>query len=268
MTAKGKRKRLGQHFLTDSQVIDQIVRLINPAADDIMVEIGPGKGALTERLIGRTRVLHAIEVDPQLAQGLQKHTSSDRFTVHHADALNCDFRSFQTDDSKIRVVGNLPYSISTALIIRLLDFSDCIQDLCFMLQREVAERLSAACGTRQYGRLTVCVARSMEVETVFDVPPGAFSPPPEVQSTVVYMRPRPMQDADSSITREFEELVRLAFCNRRKTLRNSLQGVVDRDIFQECGVDSGLRAQELDVGHYWRLAECLTSRHYNKIETI
>ena len=255
MTAPKKRKRLGQHFLTDSQVIEEIVKLINPMADDLMVEIGPGHGALTERLAGRTAVLHAIELDQSLADEMRSRVISDTVFVHQADALKFDFRSLRTNGGKLRIVGNLPYSISSQLMIRLLEISDCIENMVFMVQREVAMRLTASCGNRDYGRLTVCVGKTMQVETVFDVPPDAFSPPPEVQSTVIYMRPKPEPEIDSEIDEVFAKLVLLAFSNRRKTLRNSLGNLIDENSFDECDVDSSLRAQNLSVEQYMRLAE-------------
>ena len=255
MNASNKRKRLGQHFLTDSQIIEEIVTLINPKAGDVMVEIGPGHGALTERLAGRTSVLHAIELDPMLADELRSRVNSDTVVIHHADALKFDYRSLQMNEKNLRIVGNLPYSISSQLLIRLLDIANHIEDMIFMIQREVAMRLTASCGSHDYGRLTVCVSKVMQVETVFDVTPDAFSPPPEVQSTVIYIRPKPEPKFDSNIDDAFAKLVRLAFSNRRKTLRNSLGTLIDENSFDECGVDSSLRAQNLSVDQYMRLAE-------------
>ena len=260
MNASKKRKRLGQHFLTDSQIIEEIVTLINPKADDVMVEIGPGHGALTERLAGRTAALHAIELDPSLADEMRSRVSSNTVVVHHADALKFDYHSLQVNAKKLRIVGNLPYSISSQLLIRLLDIANHIEDMIFMIQREVAMRLTANCGDHDYGRLTVCVSKVMQVETVFDVPPDAFSPPPEVQSTVIYLRPKPEPKFDSNIDDTFAKLVRLAFSNRRKTLRNSLGTLIDENSFDECGVDSSLRAQNLSVDQYMRLAEHTVSQ--------
>ena len=259
MTASTRRKRLGQHFLTDPQVIEKIVRLINPNSDEIMVEIGPGRGALTERLAGRTAELHAIELDRQLVKEIQRTNASDSVHIHHGDALKFDYRSLISGSRKLRIVGNLPYSISSQLIMRLLKFTDRIEDMVFMLQREMAIRLTALCGDHHYGRLTVCVTRSMHVEKVFDVPPSAFSPPPEVQSTMIYMRPRVVAETDSRIENAFANLVRMAFSNRRKTLRNSLGTVLGESNFAECDVDAGLRAQNLTVDQYLRLAECAVS---------
>lgn len=260
MTTYGKTRRFGQHFLTDAQVIADIVSLINPKTDDIMVEIGPGHGALTRMLAGNTAALHAIELDPILADGMQKQDfPKDQVVIHQMDALKFDYRSLQAGGRKLRIVGNLPYSISSQLLIHLAGISNSIEDMVFMLQREVARRLTAECGERDYGRLTVCISRAMRVETVFDVPPDAFSPPPEVQSTMIYMRPKPEPASDPDIDEAFSKLVRIAFNNRRKTLRNSLGNMLDHDIFDRCGVDSGLRAQNLGVDQYERLARQIVS---------
>lgn len=261
MTASTKRKRLGQHFLTDPQIIERIVRLINPNIDQHMVEIGPGRGALTDRLAGRTAEFHAIELDLNLFEELQRKIASKSVHVHHADALKFDYGSLFCDDKKLRIVGNLPYSVSSQLIMRLLQFTNGIEDMTFMLQREVAIRLTALCGSHHYGRLTVCVTRSVHVETVFDVPPSAFSPPPEVQSTMIYMRPKQVVETDLRTENAFAELVRLAFSNRRKTLRNSLGNLLGENNFAECGVNPGLRAQNLTVDQYMRLAECTVSNN-------
>ncbi len=261
MTASTERKRLGQHFLTDPQIIERIVRLINPNTDEIMVEIGPGRGALTERLAGRTAEFHAIELDPKLFEEIQRKIGSESVHIHHGDALKFDYGSLISGDQKLRIIGNLPYSISSQLIMRLLRFADGIEDLVFMLQREVAARLTALCGGRHYGRLTVSVTRAMHVETVFDVPPSAFSPPPEVQSTMIYMRPKQVAEIDSRTENAFADLVRLAFSNRRKILRNSLGNMLDENDFAECAVDPGLRAQNLTVDQYMRLAECAVSNN-------
>ncbi|MDE0310471.1 MAG: 16S rRNA (adenine(1518)-N(6)/adenine(1519)-N(6))-dimethyltransferase RsmA [Acidiferrobacterales bacterium] len=261
MSAPTKRKRLGQHFLTDPQTIDRIVRLINPSPDETMVEIGPGRGALTERLAGRTAEFHAIEIDPHLFGEIHRKMASESVQIHHGDALSFDYGSLMSAGQGLRIVGNLPYSISSQLIMRLLKFADGIKDLVFMLQREVALRLTAPCGSRHYGRLTVCVTRVMHVEMIFDVPPGAFSPPPEVQSTMIYMRPEEVTDTDSRTEEAFAALVRLAFSNRRKTLRNSLASPLGETHLAQCGIDPGLRAQNLTVGQYLRLAEYAISNN-------
>ena len=260
MSASRKRKRLGQHFLVDTQVIDEILMLISPKINQTLVEIGPGRGALTRHLVRSPAELHAIEIDPGLVQGLQKLFRPDALTIHHADALKFDYSSVKREDLGLRIVGNLPYSISTPLMLHLVKFTDIIEDMCFMVQYEVAERLTAECGTSSYGRLTISVNRAFEVETVFHVEPDAFSPPPEVRSSVIVMRPKPVLALDSDSERVFTELVRLAFGKRRKTLRNSLNGVIDVAMFQETGIDAGLRAENLSVENYMELAKCAVAR--------
>ena len=254
VASTSRRKRLGQHFLIDPQVIGDIVALINPAPQDFMVEIGPGRGAITEKLVNRVAHLHAIEIDEQLVHALRNKLHPDSIEIHHADALNFFYSSLCTENKKIRIVGNLPYSISTPLLFKLLEYASCIQDMCFMVQREVADRLTAECGTRKYGRLTVNVAMTMQVEAVFDVPPTAFSPPPEVQSSMIYMQPKQLEEPDTVTAFAFSELVRLAFGNRRKTLKNSLAGLIDETNFLETGIDANLRAQNLSPENYMRLA--------------
>ena len=260
MNIAGKRKRLGQHFLTDPQVIGDMISLINPRPSDLVVEIGAGPGALTVPLAERAGHLHAIEIDKPLADSLDERLRSNSVTVHNTDALKFPYRSVSTDHRKIRIVGNLPYSISTPLLIMLLEYSDCIHDLCLMVQKEVANRLAARCGSSQYGRLTVNVTAVMDVETVFDVPPSAFSPPPQVYSTVIYMRPStaPMPRNETSIV--FADLVRMAFSTRRKTIKNSLAGKISTDELRQCGLNENQRAQTLSVHDYLKLAKYLVKR--------
>ena len=266
MTFKKSRPLLGQHFLTDPQVIEQIIELINPKPQDTMIEIGPGRGALTERLVNATASLHAIEIDRRLAERLEARLLSDTLHIHRRDALEFDYRAVRNSDEKFRVVGNLPYSISTPLIMKLLECSESVQDMCFMVQREVADRLTAHCGSRKYGRLTVSVARTMNVESVFDVDPDAFSPPPEVQSTFIYLKPKPSYPTNSVVDRMFSELVRQAFGNRRKTLKNSLSRLVNEETFLDSGINSGERAENLSVEQYMQLAEIVAARNSGNAE--
>ena len=256
MTANKKRKKLGQHFLVDEHVIVDIVGLINADANETIVEIGPGRGALTRHLARPDIDFHAIEIDPKLVRLLNSEFSDDQLVLHHADALKFDFSSVQRENRKLRIVGNLPYSISTPLLLRMAQYADIIQDMCLMVQYEVAARLTAECGTRDYGRLTVSVGRTFSVESVFNVSPDAFSPPPEVRSTVMYLRTRKLPKSNSASDDMFSDLVRLAFGNRRKTLRNSLGRSIDESVFNDAGIDANLRAQNLGVEHYIRLADC------------
>ncbi len=255
MNRSKRRKRLGQHFLINTQVIDDMVGFINPKEGDTIIEIGPGHGALTQRLIHRVKKFYAIEFDAELASKLQNSMNSQTASMMFGDALEFDYSSVQTDTEKLRVVGNLPYSISTQLIINLLGHAEWIQDMCFMVQKEVADRLVAEIGSRNYGRLTVNVSRVFDVDTVFDVSPESFLPPPKVQSTVIFLRPRRTAQADAATVREFAKLVRLAFGNRRKTLKNSLAGFVSAEAFKISGIDESLRAQNLSVDHFLQLAK-------------
>lgn len=265
MTASKRRKKLGQHYLIDPQVIDSIISLIGPRCDQTIVEIGPGTGALTHHLVRAQASLHAIEVDPQLVKSLRNEFSADALTLHHADVLQFDFSSIQQKDRKLRIIGNLPYSISTPLMLKLAEYTDIIADMCFMVQYEVATRLTATRGSRNYGRLTVMIARNFDVESVFQVEPSAFSPPPEVRSSVIVMCPKRVQSRDPNCEHMFSDLVRRAFGNRRKTLRNSLGKVVDEATFEKAGIDSSLRAQNLSVKHYIELAQCVISNKSNNL---
>ena len=254
MNRSKRRKRLGQHFLINTQVIDDMIGFINPKENDTIVEIGPGHGALTKRLIHRVKKFYAIEFDAELASKLQNSMNSQTAAVLFGNALEFDYSSVHSDAETFRVVGNLPYSISTQLIINLLDHAEWIQDMCFMVQKEVADRLVAQPGGRDYGRLTVNVSRVFNVDTVFDVSPESFLPPPKVQSTVIFLRPRSTVQADAATAQAFAKLVRLAFGNRRKTLKNSLAGFVGAEVFKNSGIDESLRAQNLSVDHFLRLA--------------
>ena len=266
MTASRRRKKLGQHFLTDSQIIDQIIALIHPRTDQTIVEIGPGRGALTDHLVTAKADLHAIEIDPRLVHKLSNQFSADALTLHHADVLNFDFSTVRRTDRPLRIVGNLPYSISTPLLVRLAQYSDIIDDMCFMVQYEVAARLTAKCGSSNYGRLTVSVARNFVTDFVFEVEPNAFSPPPEVRSAIIVMRPQPQLPMNPNLDRVFSDLVRLAFGNRRKTLRNSLKGMITESEFEKIGIQSTLRAQNLSVKEYIALAQCVLSKSSNPLD--
>ncbi len=249
-----KKPPLGQHFLVDEQIIQRIIESVSPDENDTMVEIGPGHGALTQRLVGKVRELHAIEIDTRLVSELQSRYSESQAVIHCSDALEFNYSALPKTNGKIRLIGNLPYSISTELISRLVNTCEIVQDICFMVQKEVAKRCTARCGTAQYGRLTVTVSRRMHCETLFDVGPWAFSPPPQVESSVVYMKPKQLAGSCPRLADSFDELVRLAFGQRRKTLRNSLSGKVTDDIFERALIDPGLRAENLTVDQFEQLA--------------
>ncbi|WP_420885887.1 16S rRNA (adenine(1518)-N(6)/adenine(1519)-N(6))-dimethyltransferase RsmA [Candidatus Glomeribacter gigasporarum] len=252
------RKRFGQHFLIDSAVIDAIVSAIAPAPQDCLVEIGPGLGALTwpllERLGGAGR-LHAIEMDRDLAAHLQRlgHAS---LILHAGDALRFDFAQLaRAEQARLRIVGNLPYNISSPLLFHLLDEMNEVVDQHFMLQREVAARIAAAPGSAHYGRLSVMLQSRYAVERLFDVPPCAFAPPPAVHSAVLRMAPHASRALPQLDWARFAALVRAAFSQRRKILRHTLSVYQKTPDFDALGFDLGRRAQEVPVGEYLKLAQ-------------
>jgi 16S rRNA (adenine1518-N6/adenine1519-N6)-dimethyltransferase len=234
------RKRFGQHFLHERRVLARIVDAIAPAADDFIVEIGPGEGALTEPLLERVQRLEVIELDRDLAAALQQKYP-DRLGVHCADALEFDFARFP---SGVRLLGNLPYNISTALLFHLARDAKRVRDMHFMLQLEVVERMVAAPSTPAYGRLSVSLQARFRMKKLFNVARGAFRPPPKVESALVRMEPL---ECELPVD---EDLLRRAFSARRKTLRNALPDVD----FAALGIDPGLRPENLSPLDYARLS--------------
>ncbi len=249
------RKRFGQNFLHDPRVIDRIVRAINPRRDDRLVEIGPGMGALTEPLLAAVDRLEAVELDRDLVPRLAERFGA-ALHLHNADALQFDFCSLAAA-GPLRVVGNLPYNISTPLLFHLLDQSACVHDMHFMLQKEVVDRLAAAPGGGDYGRLSIMVQQRCRVEALFDVPPGAFKPAPKVYSAVVRLVPytiSPVAVRDAAV---FARIVAKAFTQRRKTLRNNLKGELDAETIAALGIDPGRRPETLSVAEFARLADAV-----------
>ncbi|MCU0803607.1 MAG: 16S rRNA (adenine(1518)-N(6)/adenine(1519)-N(6))-dimethyltransferase RsmA [Burkholderiales bacterium] len=245
------RKRFGQHFLADRHYVERIVSAIDPKPADTVVEIGPGLGALTGPLLARLERLHVVEIDRDLAARLRETYPSDRVAVHVADALEFDFALLPEG---LRVVGNLPYNISTPLLFRLVAYADRIRDLTFMLQKEVVDRMVAAPATPEYGRLSVMLQYRFAMARLFDVPPGAFRPPPKVDSAVVRMAPRPADELAARDPARLAALVTAAFGQRRKTLRNALAGLLGPDEFRDAGIDPGARGETLPVEAFVRLA--------------
>ena len=248
------RKRFGQHFLADASFLSKIVDAIAPQAGDTLVEIGPGLGALTRPLLDRLSQLHVVEIDRDLAAKLRAEFPADRLVVHEADALRFDFSSLP---APLRVAGNLPYNISTPLLFHVAQFADRIADMHFMLQKEVVDRMTAAPSTPDYGRLTVMLRSRFDMRRLFTVPPGAFRPPPKVDSAVVRMTPLRALPHPGVSTPRFEVLVTRAFGQRRKTLRNSLSELAQENDFAAAGIDPGLRAENLDVLAFARLAQAI-----------
>jgi len=255
MSSHRPRKRFGQHFLMDPGVIGAIVNAIAPREDDVIVEIGPGRGAITRSLAARAGELHAIELDRDLAAGLRtEFDASTNITIHEADALKFDFGTL---GRSMRIVGNLPYNISTPLLFHLISYREHIVDMHFMLQKEVVDRMAAAPGSKTYGRLSIMLGCHFQIDALFDVDRLAFDPSPDVTSAVVRLAPLPagkfvIEDED-----RFAKLVAQAFSQRRKTIRNSLRELVDEAILESVGIDPGLRAEAISIADYVRLANTL-----------
>src|SRR5690606_16988641 len=253
------RKRFGQNFLHDSGVIDRIIRAISPKAGERLLEIGPGQGALTDSLVNSAAQLDVIEIDRDLVQILtERFALNTNFTLHEGDALKFDFSRLGAEPSSLRVVGNLPYNISTPLIFHLLNNAALIRDMHFMLQKEVVERLAAEPGGGDWGQLSIMVQYHCRVEHLFNVGPGAFNPPPKVDSAIVRLVPHDVLPHPAKDHRQLERVVREAFNQRRKTLRNTLKPLLSLDEMEACNVDGGLRPEQLDLAAFVRLADCLT----------
>jgi 16S rRNA (adenine1518-N6/adenine1519-N6)-dimethyltransferase len=246
------KKRFGQHFLTDRHYLRRIVEAIAPRPGDSMVEIGPGTGLLTAELVGTLDHLHVIEIDRSLAAALRNRFPAARVTVHEADALEFDYGSLP---APLRVVGNLPYNVSTPLLFRIAEAADRIGDCTFMLQKEVVERMVARPGTADYGRLSVMLQYRFAMQSVLEVPPGAFTPPPKVDSAVVRMQPLDARRPRARDEPRFAKIVSAAFSQRRKTLRNATRGLLEERAFEGAGIDAGRRGETLSVGEFIALAD-------------
>jgi len=251
------RKRFGQNFLTDDRVIDQIVSAINPQPTDVIIEIGPGQAALTRSLLASGAAMHLLEIDRDLAQSLARQLEGyDRATLHVGDALTMDFGDI-AGGKAFRLVGNLPYNISTPVMFHALEWADQIIDMHFMLQREVVERMASGPGSKAWGRLSIMCQYYCQVTPLFDVPPEAFSPRPRVQSSVVKLVPHAKPPVDLISRKAFDLVVRQAFGQRRKTLRNSLGKLLDSSQIADAGVDPGLRAEALSMNDFAKLSRLI-----------
>lgn len=248
------RKRFGQHFLHDPNTIRRILSVVDPRPGERLVEIGPGRGAITTGLLRAVGRLDVVELDRDLVGSLARRCEElGELTIHQADALHFDLCALYPHQ-RLRLIGNLPYNLSTPLLFRFLDQADCIQDMHFMLQREVVERIAAPPGSKVYGRLSVMIQVHCRTEPLFRVGPGAFTPPPKVDSTFLRLtphRPLPYPVRDPAF---LVRLVAQAFAQRRKTLRNGLRGLVDTRLLQAQGLDPGQRAEELGVEVFVLLA--------------
>lgn len=252
------RKRFGQNFLHDPGVIERIVRSIHPQADDNLVEIGPGLGALTEELLAVNPRLQVVELDRDLVPVLRtKFFNYPDFRIHEADALKFDFSEL-ADNGPLRIVGNLPYNISTPLIFHLLEQAGVVKDMHFMLQKEVVQRLAAGPRDNNYGRLGIMAQYFCKVQPLFEVGPGAFKPAPKVDSAIVRLVPHDTLPHPARDLAMLQQVVRTAFNARRKTLRKSLGNLVTAEELQNLGIDDGLRPENLALPEYVAIADYLT----------
>ena len=248
------RKRFGQNFLADIHYVEKIVAAIAPTAGDNVVEIGPGLGALTGRLIDRAGRIHAIEIDRDLAARLAADFPPERLALQVADALSFDFATL---GPQLRVVGNLPYNISSPLLFHLAQFAPTLRDVHVMLQKEVVARMTAAPDTQDYGRLSVMLQVRFRMKRLFVVPPGAFRPAPKVESAVVRLAPLGAGEPVIADPALFARIVSAAFGQRRKTMRNALSAIADEGALRAAGIDPGARGETLSVADFVRLADAL-----------
>lgn len=247
------RKRFGQNFLHDRHWIERIAKAVNATEGDDIVEIGPGQAALTRELIAGAGKVRAVEIDRDLAAWL-KETFPESLSLIEADALTLDWTQVAKNDN-LRVVGNLPYNISSPLLFKLLEAADHVKDQHFMLQKEVVDRMVAQHGSKTYGRLSMMLQWRYRMQKLFDVPPGAFNPPPKVMSSVVRMIPKAKEEVPSVDFELFSSVVANAFSQRRKTIRNALSALLSSEEISACDVDPGARAEALPLDAFVRLAQ-------------
>jgi 16S rRNA (adenine1518-N6/adenine1519-N6)-dimethyltransferase len=258
MNAHRPRKRFGQHFLKDPGIIEAIAQAIDPQPGDTVVEIGPGHGAITESLARRAGQLHCVELDRDLAAALRRRFGQrDNVTLHEADALKFDFCAL---GDSLRIVGNLPYNISTPLLFHLIDCRDCVKDMHFMLQKEVVDRMTAGPGSKAYGRLGIMLGCHLSVDALFEVGPQCFDPPPAVMSAVARLLPLGNSRPDIDDEKLLGRLVATAFSQRRKTLRNALKTMLDETELRSLGIDPGKRPESIPVSAYVALANYVSRR--------
>ncbi len=255
------RKRFGQNFLHDPAVIERIVKAIAPKPGEHLVEIGPGLGALTEPVAERCGHLTVVELDRDLAQRLREHpTLADKLTIYQTDAMKFDFSQLLPANGKLKVFGNLPYNISTPLLFHLFEFADCIENMHFMLQKEVVERMTAGHGSKTFGRLSVMTQFFCQAIPVVEVGPGAFKPAPKVDSAVVRLIPKPVAERADVPVAVLNRVCLEAFNQRRKTLRNCFSNFATASDIEALGINPGLRPEQLPVGEFIRVAQWLAQR--------
>ncbi len=255
MNSGRPRKRYGQHFLHDPNIIRKIIDAIQPRSDDLFVEVGPGRGAITRPLAEAVKRLDVIEIDRDLAAALENQNSHGNVTVYCADVMKFAFEALIQPGEKLRLAGNLPYNISSPLLFYLLDSSHLFEDIHVTLQKEVVDRITALPGNRTYGRLTVALAARCKAENLFEIQPGSFSPPPRVKSSFLRLTPLQTPKISAVLAPAFGQLVTQAFNMRRKQLSNALRGLLDANQIRSAGVDPSQRAENLDVDAFIRLAE-------------
>ncbi len=254
-TTHKARKRFGQNFLQDHNVIYNILSNIQASSGEHWVEIGPGLGAITEPLLQQKVLLDVVELDRDLVKVLtDRFDHLDNFTIHSADALRFDFSALAKADEKLRIIGNLPYNISTPLLFHLLNSCNCIEDMHFMLQKEVVDRMCADPGTKKYGRLSVMIQYYCETELVFDVPPESFNPIPKVMSSIVRLMPYQKPPVEVKSIKDLNTVVTTAFSQRRKTLRNSLKKLITEEQMLALDINPTLRAESISLAEFARLS--------------
>jgi 16S rRNA (adenine1518-N6/adenine1519-N6)-dimethyltransferase len=249
------RKRFGQHFLHDQSVIGRILDCIDPQPGERVVEIGPGLGAITFPLLQRLKHLEAVEIDRDAIRHLAAKADPAALRIHEADVLDFDFSVLRTGEERLRIVGNLPYNISTPLLFRLIAQRDVVLDMHFMLQKEVVDRMAATAGGKEYGRLTVMLAPWLRVEPLFDIGPAAFRPPPRVTSTFVRLVPHASPPFPLNTPARFSAIVAAAFSQRRKTLRNALKQLLTDEQIRQAGIDPSLRAEVIAPAGFAALSD-------------
>lgn len=252
------RKRFGQNFLQDYNVIQNILANIQIQSGDHWVEIGPGLGAITAPLLQEKITLEVVELDRDLVRFLdEKFADKNNFTIHSADALNFNFANLAKENEKLRIIGNLPYNISTPLLFHLLSNAYCIEDMHFMLQKEVVDRICAEPGSKKYGRLTVMMQYHCEAESIFDVPPESFNPIPKVMSAIVRLIPHEKPPVEIESIEKLNKVVTTAFSQRRKTIRNSLKKLVTEEQIISLQINPTIRAESLTLAEFASLSQLI-----------
>jgi 16S rRNA (adenine1518-N6/adenine1519-N6)-dimethyltransferase len=254
------RKRFGQHLLTNPNTIINIVKVIHPKKKDRLIEIGPGYGAITIPVLKSVDTLHAIEIDRDIAKEVtEKCKNIVNLIIHQGDVLHFNFNKLASKNKPIRLFGNLPYNISTPLLFRLLEFSDLIIDMHFMLQKEVVNRITASAGNSNYSRLSIMIQASYKVESLFDISPNEFSPPPKVNSSFMRLNPTDEYQKQIKDYKLFSKLVETAFQQRRKTIKNSLSNLATEEQLINANIQTSQRPQEISIPQYIKLSNELVT---------